>query len=130
MEQKNFFIAGYVLFLASEIQRYKKMDQSRTFCETMHVIEPITNQYALRIIHKTPGQKIDELKNDIIKKVSFIGESDFQEILGKIDEYTATDDERADKSEAKNSSLKDIRDFIYETFDDCGFLQGCDVMSE
>ena len=118
MKQENVFTAGYVFFLAYEAQKYANMDEFRTFSETIHFLDPETNQYAIRIIQKTPSQKITELKADIYNKISTISEADMFEIKSKIDEYA---DGSNVNDEAQLDRISGVKDFIYQTFEECGF---------
>lgn len=118
MKQENIFTAGYVFFLAYEAQKYAEMNENRTFSETIHFLDPETNQYALRVVQKTPSQKVLELKNDIYNKMSTVSNGDFEEIGTKIDEYA---DNIGIYDEYEAERINSVKEFIYQTFAECGF---------
>lgn len=121
MKQENMFTAGYVLFLASEAQKYAAMDEGRTFCETIHYLDPETDQYTMRVVCKTPSQKIMELKNDICSKMSAMHEDDYNEVRMKIDEYLA--DSNMGKDDVVDR-FAGVKEFVNQTLDECPFTYG------
>ena len=88
MSNENVFIAGHVLFLASEALKYKNMNQDAIFGETLHEVDPQTGQYSFRVVHKTAKQKYDELTGDISAKLHALNSSDSEEVWQKINEFT------------------------------------------